>query len=144
MKILTISPGFARVNYKMKQIDRVISWFPGIWVGTVKFKTTHMYTKNYAGSGSETWNGYGSVYVIFRVLRVYPFWEYRRGGCMYGNLKLCSTVMGSGASGVAADTPGGDLRLPTSGLKFSIHQLRTLNSYVDSLHEDDQKGESST
>lgn len=49
--------------------------------------------------------------------------------------------MGSGASGLAAETPGGDLRLPASGLKFSINQLRALNCYVDNLWEEDQKGE---
>ncbi|XP_063536047.1 uncharacterized protein LOC134745881 [Cydia strobilella] len=51
--------------------------------------------------------------------------------------------MGSGAS-VAVDTPGGDLRLPTSGLKFNINQLRALNGYVDSLYDDDQKDRMST
>lgn len=48
--------------------------------------------------------------------------------------------MGSAASAVAGETPGTDLRLPTTGLKFSINQLRALNSYVDALYEDDQKG----
>ncbi|KAF9805392.1 hypothetical protein SFRURICE_018283 [Spodoptera frugiperda] len=43
--------------------------------------------------------------------------------------------MGSGASGLASETPGGDLRLPASGLRFSLNQLRTLNSYVDNLWE---------
>ncbi|CAH0585444.1 unnamed protein product [Chrysodeixis includens] len=52
--------------------------------------------------------------------------------------------MGSGASGLAAETPGGDLRLPASGLKFSINQLRSLNCYVDNLWEEDQKGRIST
>ncbi|XP_075978367.1 uncharacterized protein LOC142978031 isoform X2 [Anticarsia gemmatalis] len=52
--------------------------------------------------------------------------------------------MGSGASGLANETPGGDLRLPASGFRFSINQLRTLNSYVDTLWEEDQKGRIST
>ncbi|CAB3261837.1 unnamed protein product [Arctia plantaginis] len=52
--------------------------------------------------------------------------------------------MGSGASGLATETPGGDLRLPASGLRFTITQLRTLNSYVDTLWEEDQKGRIST
>ncbi|CAH2048892.1 unnamed protein product, partial [Iphiclides podalirius] len=47
--------------------------------------------------------------------------------------------MGSGASGLA-ESPGADLRLPTTGLRFTVHQLRTLNSYVEMLHEEDQKG----
>ncbi|KAG6455656.1 uncharacterized protein LOC115447051 isoform X2 [Manduca sexta] len=52
--------------------------------------------------------------------------------------------MGSGTSGLASETPGGDLRLPASGLRFSVNQLRALNSYVDSLWEDDQNGRIST
>ncbi|KOB69655.1 ATP-dependent RNA helicase DDX42, partial [Operophtera brumata] len=51
--------------------------------------------------------------------------------------------MGSAAS-AACETPGGDLRLPTSGFRFTLNQLRTLNSYVDSLWEEDQKGRMST
>ncbi|CAG4982654.1 unnamed protein product [Colias eurytheme] len=47
--------------------------------------------------------------------------------------------MGSNTSAVS-DTPGGDLRLPASGLRFTSHQLRSLNSYVDTLYEEDQKG----
>ncbi|CAH0398157.1 unnamed protein product [Chilo suppressalis] len=47
--------------------------------------------------------------------------------------------MGSAASAVG-EVPGADLRLPTTGLKFSVNQLRSLNSYVDTLYEDDQKG----
>lgn len=53
---------------------------------------------------------------------------------------MSSEGMGSAASAVAGETPGTDLRLPTTGLKFSINQLRALNSYVDALYEDDQKG----
>ncbi|PZC85855.1 hypothetical protein B5X24_HaOG215217 [Helicoverpa armigera] len=52
--------------------------------------------------------------------------------------------MGSGASGLATETPGGDLRLPASGLRFSHNQLRVLNSYVDNLWEEDQTGRIST
>ncbi|XP_022814232.1 uncharacterized protein LOC111348018 [Spodoptera litura] len=52
--------------------------------------------------------------------------------------------MGSGASSLASETPGGDLRLPASGLRFSLNQLRTLNSYVDNLWEEDQTGRIST
>lgn len=52
--------------------------------------------------------------------------------------------MGSGASTAACETPGADLRLPASALRFSINQLRALNYYVDSLWEDDQKGRLST
>ncbi|CAG4959319.1 unnamed protein product [Parnassius apollo] len=47
--------------------------------------------------------------------------------------------MGSGASGFAAENPGTDLRLPTTGLRFTVNQLRSLNSYVDTLYEEDQK-----
>ncbi|KAL0882819.1 hypothetical protein ABMA27_016364 [Loxostege sticticalis] len=52
--------------------------------------------------------------------------------------------MGSAASAVAGEVPGTDLRLPTTGLKFTANQLRALNSYVDTLYEDDQKGRMST
>ncbi|KAJ2937993.1 hypothetical protein O0L34_g14447 [Tuta absoluta] len=52
--------------------------------------------------------------------------------------------MGSGASGLSYEVPGGDLRLPASGLRFSLNQLRTLNNYVDTLYEEDQKGRMST
>ncbi|XP_028036000.1 uncharacterized protein LOC114247282 isoform X1 [Bombyx mandarina] len=52
--------------------------------------------------------------------------------------------MGAGASAAASETPGGDLRLPASGLRFTTNQLRTLNSYVETLWEDDQKGRIST
>ncbi|KAM3957157.1 uncharacterized protein ACR2FA_008872 [Aphomia sociella] len=52
--------------------------------------------------------------------------------------------MGSGASGMGCETPGADLRLPSTGLKFTVHQLRALNSYVDVLYEEDQKGQMST
>ncbi|XP_052753477.1 uncharacterized protein LOC113513357 isoform X1 [Galleria mellonella] len=52
--------------------------------------------------------------------------------------------MGSAASGMGCETPGGDLRLPFTGLKFSANQLRALNSYVDELYEEDQKGQMST
>ncbi|CAK1580657.1 unnamed protein product [Parnassius mnemosyne] len=47
--------------------------------------------------------------------------------------------MGSGASGFAAESPGTDLRLPTTGLRFTVNQLRSLNSYFDTLYEEDQK-----
>ncbi|KPJ07063.1 hypothetical protein RR48_04083 [Papilio machaon] len=52
--------------------------------------------------------------------------------------------MGSGASGLAGEVPGSDLRLPVSGLRFSLHQLRALNSYLDILYEEDQKGRITT
>jgi hypothetical protein len=48
--------------------------------------------------------------------------------------------MGSAASAAAGEAPGVDLRLPVTGLKFNINQLRGLNAYVDSLYDDDQKG----
>ncbi|CAH0715250.1 unnamed protein product, partial [Brenthis ino] len=48
--------------------------------------------------------------------------------------------MGSAASALAGDTPGADLRLQTSGLRFSAQQVRSLNSYVDTLYEEDQNG----
>lgn len=49
-------------------------------------------------------------------------------------------AMGSGASALANEVPGADLRLPASGLRFSAQQVRSLNSYVDTLHEEDQNG----
>ncbi|XP_072949627.1 uncharacterized protein [Epargyreus clarus] len=52
--------------------------------------------------------------------------------------------MGSGASALAGETPGADLRLPSAGLRFTVSQLRALNSYVDTLYEEDQKGRLST
>ncbi|XP_060803362.1 uncharacterized protein LOC106132151 [Amyelois transitella] len=52
--------------------------------------------------------------------------------------------MGSGVSTSAHELPGGDLRLPTTGLKFSVNQLRSLNSSVDALYEEDQRGQMST
>ncbi|KAL4719493.1 hypothetical protein ACJJTC_011376 [Scirpophaga incertulas] len=48
--------------------------------------------------------------------------------------------MGSAASAATAELPGADLRLPTTGLKFSLNQLRALNSYVDTLYDEDQRG----
>ncbi|XP_046965786.1 uncharacterized protein LOC124534134 [Vanessa cardui] len=48
--------------------------------------------------------------------------------------------MGSGASELATDIPGSDLHLPTSGLRFSAQQVRSLNSYVDTLYEEDLNG----
>ncbi|CAG9786974.1 unnamed protein product [Diatraea saccharalis] len=51
--------------------------------------------------------------------------------------------MGSAASAVG-EVPGAELRLPTTGLKFTVNQLRSLNSYVDSLYDEDQKGRMST
>ncbi|KAL4712078.1 hypothetical protein ACJJTC_005314 [Scirpophaga incertulas] len=52
--------------------------------------------------------------------------------------------MGSAASAATAELPGADLRLPTTGLKFSLNQLRALNSYVDTLYDEDQRGRMST
>ncbi|XP_064072758.1 uncharacterized protein LOC113395772 [Vanessa tameamea] len=48
--------------------------------------------------------------------------------------------MGSGASELATDVPGSDLHLPSSGLRFSAQQVRSLNSYVDTLYEEDLNG----
>ncbi|XP_050351138.1 uncharacterized protein LOC126773921 [Nymphalis io] len=48
--------------------------------------------------------------------------------------------MGSGASELASDIPGTDLCLPSSGLRFSAQQVRSLNSYVDTLYEEDLNG----
>ncbi|CAK1551359.1 unnamed protein product [Leptosia nina] len=47
--------------------------------------------------------------------------------------------MGSSASAVS-EIPGADLRLPSSGLRFTATHLRSLNAYVDTLYEEDQKG----
>ncbi|XP_034832300.1 uncharacterized protein [Maniola hyperantus] len=52
--------------------------------------------------------------------------------------------MGSGVSALANEIPGADLRLPASGLRFTAQQIRSLNSYVDTLHEEDQNGRMST
>lgn len=52
--------------------------------------------------------------------------------------------MGSGASGLASENPGGELRLPASGFRFSVNQLRSLNYYIDTLWEEDQKSRIST
>ncbi|XP_039753391.1 uncharacterized protein LOC120628834 [Pararge aegeria] len=52
--------------------------------------------------------------------------------------------MGSGASALASEIPGTDLRLPASGLRFTSQQIRSLNSYVDTLYEEDQNGRMST
>ncbi|XP_064292400.1 uncharacterized protein LOC128675031 [Plodia interpunctella] len=52
--------------------------------------------------------------------------------------------MGSGASVSAHETPGGDLRLPVTGVRFTANQLRSLNSAVDALYEDDQRSQMST
>ncbi|CAH2095846.1 unnamed protein product [Euphydryas editha] len=48
--------------------------------------------------------------------------------------------MGSGASALAAEMPGSDLHLQSSGLRFSAQQVRSLNSYVDTLYEEDLNG----
>ncbi|XP_032517507.2 uncharacterized protein LOC116770231 isoform X1 [Danaus plexippus] len=48
--------------------------------------------------------------------------------------------MGSASSSPADDLPGFDLRLPESGLRFSSQQVRSLNSYVDTLYEEDLSG----
>ncbi|XP_045448167.1 uncharacterized protein LOC123656541 [Melitaea cinxia] len=48
--------------------------------------------------------------------------------------------MGSGASALAAEVPGSDLRLKSSGLCFTAQQVRSLNSYVDTLYEEDLSG----
>ncbi|XP_023938844.2 uncharacterized protein LOC112046458 isoform X2 [Bicyclus anynana] len=52
--------------------------------------------------------------------------------------------MGSGASALVAETPGTDLRLPAAGLRFTAQEVRSLNSYVDTLHEEDQNGRMSS
>ncbi|XP_045484068.1 uncharacterized protein LOC110997172 isoform X1 [Pieris rapae] len=46
--------------------------------------------------------------------------------------------MGSSPSAMS-ETPGGDLRLPASGLRFSAHHLRSVHAYIETLYEEDQK-----